>query len=60
MMLVGLRGHEEANTLILRDDITGMPGRDMQAEFRNWIAGVEKAPYVLIGASSHGFCMLTG
>ena len=48
-----LRGHEEHNTLPLRDDVTGIPGRDMQKEFTDWVEGVETQPYVLIGMHTH-------
>lgn len=44
-----LPGHEELGTLPLRDDITGIPGRDMQDEFTSWVREVETKPYVLIG-----------
>lgn len=47
--LLDLAGHEELPTLSLRDDMTGIPGRDMQKEFADWTAEVEKNPYVLIG-----------
>ncbi|KAI0375522.1 FAD/NAD-P-binding domain-containing protein [Pilatotrama ljubarskyi] len=43
-----LPGHEEQRTLPLRDDITGIPGRDMQEDFANWVKEVETRPYVLI------------
>ncbi|KAI0353542.1 FAD/NAD-P-binding domain-containing protein [Trametes cingulata] len=43
-----LSGHEEQRTLPLRDDITGIPGRDMQEDFANWVKEVETRPYVLI------------
>lgn len=49
MMLADLRGHEEIRTLLLRDDLTGIPGRDMQQEFADWVAQAETNPYVLIG-----------
>ena len=48
MMLSDLRGHEEINTLVLRDDLTGIPGRDMQQEFAKYVTQVETDPYVLI------------
>ncbi|KAI0638064.1 FAD/NAD-P-binding domain-containing protein [Trametes polyzona] len=43
-----LPGHEESKTLPLRDDITGIPGRDMQEDFANWVKEVEAHPHVLI------------
>ncbi|KAI0327782.1 FAD/NAD-P-binding domain-containing protein [Cubamyces sp. BRFM 1775] len=46
--LSDLRGYEELGTLPLRDDLTGIPGRDMQREFNEWVAHVEDNPYVLI------------
>ena len=49
MMLSYLYGHEELSTLHLRDDVTGVPGRDMQKEFTQWVSNVEAEPYVLIG-----------
>ena len=47
--LSDLAGHEEAGTLPLRDDVTGVPGRDMQREFKEWVEEVERKPYALIG-----------
>ena len=47
-----LRGHEELATLPLRDDVTGVPGRDMQQEFKDYVEEIESKPYVLIGKSS--------
>ena len=47
--LSDLRGHEELNTLALRDDVTGIPRRNMQKEFEDWVEEVETKPYVLIG-----------
>ncbi|KAH9853604.1 FAD/NAD-P-binding domain-containing protein [Lenzites betulinus] len=43
-----LPGHEEQEILPLRDDTTGIPGRDMQEDFAEWMKGVEAKPYVLI------------
>ncbi|KAI9001123.1 FAD/NAD-P-binding domain-containing protein [Trametes punicea] len=43
-----LLGHEELQTLSLRDDLTGIPGRDMREEFSDWVDEVETKPYVLI------------
>ena len=51
--LVDLPGHEELSTLPLRDDLTGIPGRDMQREFAEWVRQVETNPYVLIGERLH-------
>ncbi|KAI0327780.1 FAD/NAD-P-binding domain-containing protein [Cubamyces sp. BRFM 1775] len=48
MMLSDLRGHEELATLPLRDDLTGIPGRDMQKEIAEWTREVETQPHVLI------------
>ncbi|KAI0677129.1 FAD/NAD-P-binding domain-containing protein [Trametes maxima] len=48
MELKDLRGHEEKTTLALRDDVTGVPGRDMQKEFAEWVQEVETRPHVLI------------
>lgn len=47
--LFDLPGHEEQGTLPLRDDLTGIPGRDMQQEFVDWVKKVESNPYALIG-----------
>ena len=47
--LSDLRGYEEIGTLPLRDDLTGIPGRDMQREFNDWVTQVEDKPYALIG-----------
>ena len=55
MELSDLVGHEELSTLPLRDDITGLPGRDMQKEFGEWVKGVEDHPYVLIGGFTANF-----
>ncbi|KAJ8473980.1 hypothetical protein ONZ51_g7524 [Trametes cubensis] len=53
--LADLSGHEELSTLPLRDDLTGIPGRDMQREFAEWVRQVETNPYVLIvGAGQTG------
>ncbi|KAL7282322.1 hypothetical protein ACG7TL_003792 [Trametes sanguinea] len=46
--LFDLPGHEEQGTLPLRDDLTGIPGRDMQQEFADWVKKVESNPYALI------------
>ncbi|KAI0677130.1 dimethylaniline monooxygenase (N-oxide-forming) [Trametes maxima] len=43
-----LSGHEELATLPLRDDVTGVPGKDMQQDFTAWVKEVETKPYVLI------------
>lgn len=50
--LSDLRGHEELTTLAMRDDVTSIPGRNMQTEFQDWVEEVETKPYVLIGASA--------
>ncbi len=50
MMLSDLHGHEESKTLILRDDLTGVAGREMQREFTEWVYANESKPYVLVGA----------
>ncbi|EJF61137.1 dimethylaniline monooxygenase (N-oxide-forming) [Dichomitus squalens LYAD-421 SS1] len=56
--LSDLRGHEELSTLALRDDVTGIPGRNMQQEWRNWVEEVETKPYALIiGAGQTGLHM---
>ncbi|KAI0353540.1 FAD/NAD-P-binding domain-containing protein [Trametes cingulata] len=47
-MLSDLPGHEELSTLTLRDDVTGIPGRDMHKEFAEWVNEVETKPHVLI------------
>ncbi|KAI0327781.1 FAD/NAD(P)-binding domain-containing protein [Cubamyces sp. BRFM 1775] len=53
--LVDLPGYEEVSTLPLRDDLTGIPGRDMEREFKEWVHQVETNPYVLIvGAGQTG------
>ncbi|KAI0775917.1 FAD/NAD-P-binding domain-containing protein [Trametes elegans] len=46
-------GHEESDILPLRDDLTGIPGRDMQKEFNQWVKEVETNPYVLIVGGGH-------
>ncbi|KAI9066764.1 FAD/NAD-P-binding domain-containing protein [Trametes sanguinea] len=46
--LFDLPDHEEQGTLPLRDDLTGIPGRDMQKEFADWVKAVETQPYALI------------
>ncbi|KAI0353541.1 dimethylaniline monooxygenase (N-oxide-forming) [Trametes cingulata] len=53
MELCDLPGHEELATLPLRDDILGIPGRDMQKEFAEWVRQVETEPYVLIVGAGH-------
>ncbi|PIL37042.1 hypothetical protein GSI_00734 [Ganoderma sinense ZZ0214-1] len=56
--LSDLRGHEELTTLAMRDDVTSIPGRNMQTEFEDWVAEVEIKPYVLIvGAGQTGLHM---
>ena len=51
LMLHDLRGYEELGTLPLRDDVTGIPGRDVDREYAEWVREVEADPYVLIGLS---------
>ena len=46
-----LVGHEELSTLPLRDDVTGIPGRDMQKEMQDYVRQIETNPFVLIGMS---------
>nr|VWO94810.1 L-ornithine 5-monooxygenase (L-ornithine N(5)-oxygenase) [Ganoderma boninense] len=48
--LTDLRGHEELGRLPLRDDVTGVPGRDMQKDYADMVADVEANPHVIIGA----------
>ena len=50
--LSDLRGHEEFNTLVFRDDVTGIPGRNMQQEWDTWVERVESNPYALISMST--------
>ncbi|KAI1793658.1 FAD/NAD-P-binding domain-containing protein [Ganoderma leucocontextum] len=53
--LVDLGGHEELSTLPLRADITGVPGRDMQKDYADWVQSVETNPHVIIvGAAQTG------
>ncbi|RPD67297.1 dimethylaniline monooxygenase (N-oxide-forming) [Lentinus tigrinus ALCF2SS1-7] len=55
LMLSDLHGHEENRTLLLRDDLTGLPGRNMQNEFDEWVTHVETKPYALVvGAAQTG------
>ncbi|RPD55278.1 dimethylaniline monooxygenase (N-oxide-forming) [Lentinus tigrinus ALCF2SS1-7] len=55
LMLYDLRGHEELGTLPLRDDVTGLSGRDVDREYAEWVRDVEADPYVLIvGAGQSG------
>lgn len=49
LTLEDIRGHEELARLPLRDDVTGLPGRDMEREVAEWVRQVETNPYVLIG-----------
>ena len=46
--LLELRGHTELPTLPLRDDVTGLPGRNMQQEYAAWVQSVETDPLALI------------
>lgn len=55
MSLSDLREHEETLTLPLRDDVTGIPGRDMQREYADWVHHVETDPFVLVGAYTDCF-----
>ncbi|RPD81236.1 dimethylaniline monooxygenase (N-oxide-forming) [Lentinus tigrinus ALCF2SS1-7] len=56
--LSDLRGYEEMGSLPFRDDVTGVPGRDMQKEWAEWVQEVETKPYVLIvGAGQTGLHM---
>ena len=47
--LVDLLGYEELSSLPLRDDVTGVPGRDMQKDYADWVQDVEANPQVIIG-----------
>ena len=49
LTLEDIRGHEELTRLPLRDDVTGLSGRDMEREVAEWVRQVETNPYVLIG-----------
>ena len=49
LALCDLHGHEESKTLVHREDLTGVPDRNMQEEFASWVEQVETKPYVLIG-----------
>lgn len=49
MQLEDLVVHEERSTFPLRDDVTGIPGRDMQREFAELVQELETRPHVLIG-----------
>ena len=49
MEVYDLHGHEELQTLPFRDDVSGIPGRDMQQEFADYVKSIETNPYVLIG-----------
>ena len=48
VMLLELRDHEEAPLLPFRDDFTGVPGRDTQKEYGDWVHSVETDPFVLV------------
>ncbi|KAI1793660.1 dimethylaniline monooxygenase (N-oxide-forming) [Ganoderma leucocontextum] len=53
--LADLRGHEELSTLPLRDDVTGVPGKDMQKDYANMVRSIEANPHVIIvGAGQTG------
>ena len=54
MQLEDLAWHEELSTLPLRDDVTGIHGRDMQREFVELVREIETRPHVLIGTSLCG------
>ncbi len=47
--LADLRGHEELSTLPLRDDVTSVPGKDMQKDYADMVTNVEANPHVIIG-----------
>ena len=47
--LSDLRGHEELGILPLRDDITSIPGKDMQKDYAEMVRTIEADPYVIIG-----------
>ncbi|KAH9918228.1 FAD/NAD-P-binding domain-containing protein [Epithele typhae] len=58
MELADLVGHEELRTMPLRDDMTGLPGRDMQKEIAEYVEEMETKPYVLVvGAGQAGLIM---
>ncbi|KAM5545582.1 hypothetical protein V8D89_000620 [Ganoderma adspersum] len=46
--LADLRGHEELGRLPLRDDVTDVPGRDMQKDYADMVRSVEADPHVII------------
>ncbi len=50
--LADLRGYEELGRLPLRDDITGVPGKDMQKDYADMVHTVEANPHVIIGEKS--------
>ena len=52
--LVDLQGLEELSTLPLREDVTGIPGRDMQRDYADWVQDVEANPHVIIGKHLSG------
>ena len=47
--LSDLRGHEELGILPLRDDITSIPGKDMQKDYADMVRTIEANPHVIIG-----------
>ena len=51
MELEDLVGHEERSTLPYRDDVTSLPGRDMQRELSEYVRHTETNPDALIGKS---------
>ena len=48
MELQDLTGHEERSTLPTRDDVTHLPGRDMQQEYEEMVRKIETKPHALI------------
>ena len=53
--LVDLLGYEELSSLPLRDDVTGVPGRDMQKDYADWVQDVEANPQVIIGELHYNY-----
>ncbi|KAI1793657.1 dimethylaniline monooxygenase (N-oxide-forming) [Ganoderma leucocontextum] len=51
--LADLRGYEELATLPLRDDVTGVPGKDMQKDYADMVRSVEANPHVIIVGAAH-------
>ena len=48
-------GYEELSSLPLRDDVTGVPGRDMQKDYADWVQDVEANPQVIIGELHYNY-----